>query len=136
MKLMAHLHFKGNCREAFEYYVGVFGGRIEFAATYADTPDAAQFPAAERGRIAHARVDLNGQYLLGCDPPADRYVAPQGYNVMALVDTAQEAERVFTQLAAGGTIVMPFGQTFWAYRFGMCTDRFGIPWMVNCEKAP
>jgi PhnB protein len=136
MRLMAHLHYKGNCREAFAAYAKLFGGRIEFAMTYGETPDAAQSSVAMRDLIVHARVNLGDQYLLGCDPPSDRYLAPQGFNVMAMVDSPGEAERIFQSLAAGGTIGMPFGQTFWAYRFGMCTDRFGIPWMINCEKAP
>ena len=136
MNLLAHLHYKGNCREAFEYYAALFGGQIEFAMTYGQTPAAAQTLAGMHDRIVHARVDLGGQFLLGCDPPAERYLAPQGFNVTVLVDTPLEAERVFTHLAAGGTVTMPFQQTFWAHRFGMCTDRFGVPWMVNCEQAP
>lgn len=73
-------------------------------------------------------------YLLGCDAPSDRYQTPQGFNVMAAVDDPDDAERIFKKLAEGGTISMPCQETFWAHRFGMCTDRFGIPWMVNCEK--
>ena len=81
-------------------------------------------------------MDFGGQFLLGTDPPPERYSAPQGFNVMAHIEDPKEAERVFNRLAERGTVVMPFQQTFWAYRFGMCNDRFGIPWMVNCEKAP
>ncbi len=136
MRLMAHLHFKGNCREAFDTYARLFGGEVVFAMTYGQTPEADKSDPAVRDRIAHARVDLKGQYLLGCDPPADRYTAPHGFNVMVMIDDPKEAERVFKSLADGGTVIMPFQQTFWAYRFGMCNDRFGIPWMINCEKAP
>jgi PhnB protein len=53
---------------------------------------------------------------------------------MAAIDQPDDAERAFKALSDGGTITMPFGETFWAKRFGMCTDRFGIPWMINCEK--
>ncbi|HXW75118.1 MAG TPA: VOC family protein [Steroidobacteraceae bacterium] len=65
-----------------------------------------------------------------------RYRAPQGFNVMLAVETPEEAERVFNALADNGSVTMPFQETFWARRFGMCTDRFGIPWMVNCAKPP
>jgi PhnB protein len=133
---MAHLHFKGNCREAFDAYARLFGGEVVFAMTYGQTPEADRSDPALKDRLAHARVDFKGQFLLGCDPPPDRYVAPQGFNVMAMIDDPQEAGRVFTSLAERGTVIMPFQQTFWAYRFGMCNDRFGIPWMINCEKAP
>ena len=66
--------------------------------------------------------------------PGDPTQKPQGFNVLATVPELPEAERVFTALARDGTVVMPFGPTFWAHGFGMCTDRFGVPWMVNCEK--
>ena len=135
MRLMAHLHFKGNCREAFETYARIFGGKIVFAMTYGETPEAAQFTADTRGRIAHARVDLGDQFLLGTDPPPERYQVPQGFNVMADIPVAGEAERVFNALAERGTIIMPFQQTFWAYRFGMAVDQFGTPWMINCAKT-
>ncbi len=136
MRLMAHLHYNGNCREAFETYAKLFGGEIVFAMTYGQMPGASQADAATPDRIAHARVDFGGQFLLGTDPPPERYAAPQGFNVMAMIDDPKEAERVFNSLAERGTVIMPFQQTFWAYRFGMCNDRFGIPWMINCEKAP
>jgi PhnB protein len=74
--------------------------------------------------------------LLGCDVAGERYQTPQGFNVMAAVDEPAEAERVFNALSRNGTVTMPFQETFWAKRFGMCTDRFGIPWMVNCAKPP
>jgi PhnB protein len=134
MKLLAHLHFKGNCREAFSFYADLFGGQIEFAATFGEMPGA-QVPQDMRDKLAHARLNLKGEYLLGCDAPADRFQAPQGFNIMSHIDIPDEAERVFNRLAELGTIIMPFQQTSWAYRFGMCNDRFGIPWMVNCEKA-
>ena len=79
-------------------------------------------------------LDFGSQFLLGCDTPGDRYQAPQGFNVMAAVEEPADAERIFNTLAAGGTVTMPVQETFWAHRFGMCTDRFGIPWMVNCAK--
>jgi PhnB protein len=54
--------------------------------------------------------------------------------VAVQVETPDEAERLFAALAEGGTVQMPIGETFWAVRFGMLTDRFGVPWMINCEK--
>ena len=134
MQTSPHLHFKGSCSEAFKFYAETFGGRIVFAMTYGESPMAAQTPPESRDRIAHARIDFGGQFLLGCDAPCDRYQPPQGFNVMAAVDKPAEAERIFKALAQGGAITMPVQETFWAHRFGMCTDRFGIPWMINCEK--
>jgi len=134
MNTSPHLHFQGNCREAFKFYAELFGGRIPFALTFGESPAAAQTPPEWRGKIAHARLDLGEQMLLGCDVDPAHYRAPQGFNVVAEVDEPAEAERVFRALADQGTVTMPFQETFWARRFGMCTDRFGIPWMVNCAK--
>jgi PhnB protein len=134
MQASPHLHFKGNCREAFNFYAETFGGRIAFAMTYGESPAAAQTPPEVRDQIIHARLEFGNHAVMGCDAPGERYQKPQGFNVLATVPELPEAERVFTALARDGTVVMPFGPTFWAHGFGMCTDRFGVPWMVNCEK--
>jgi PhnB protein len=134
MQASPHLHFKGNCREAFNFYAETFGGRIAFAMTYGESPAAAQSPPEVRDQIIHARLEFGNHAVMGCDAPGERYQKPQGFNVIATVKELPEAERVFSALARDGTVVMPFGPTFWAHGFGMCTDRFGVPWMVNCEK--
>lgn len=131
---LTHLHFRGDCSEAFKFYAATFGGRIVFSMTYGEAPGAEQAPPETRNQIIHARLDFGDDALLGCDVPPDRYQRPQGFNVMAHADKPAEAERLFGVLAAGGAVVMPIQETFWAYRFGMCTDRFGTPWMVNCAK--
>jgi PhnB protein len=72
---------------------------------------------------------------MGSDAPPDRYEKPSGFSLSLGVKDPLEAERLFNELAQSGTIQMPLQQTFWAVRFGMLVDRFGIPWMVNCEAA-
>jgi PhnB protein len=134
MQTSTHLHFNGNCREAFDFYARTFGGKIVFAMTFGEAPGQEHMPPEVKNQIIHARVDLGGQFLLGCDAPGGRYQAPQGFNVMAAIEQPGDAERVFKALAEGGRVDMPFQPTFWAHGFGMCTDRFGTPWMVNCEK--
>ena len=134
METSPHLHFKGNCEEALRFYAESLGGRIVFKMTFGEAPDAQMAPAGWRDKIAHARLDLGNQVILGCDASPDRYHAPQGFNLMASVETSTDAERIFKALSRDGTVDMPFQETFWAHRFGMCTDRFGIPWMVNCPK--
>jgi PhnB protein len=136
MQASPHLHFKGNCREAFNFYAATLRGRIAFAMTYGESPAASQTPPEVRDQIIHARLEFGDQALMGCDAPRERFQPAQGFNVLLTVQEPAEAERVFVALAREGSISMPFAQTFWAYRFGMCTDRFGIPWMVNCERAP
>jgi PhnB protein len=81
-----------------------------------------------------ASPHLHDQMPLGCDVPDERYQTPQGFNVMAAVEQPAEAERIFNALSQNGSITMPCQETFWAKRLGMCTDRFGIPWKINCAK--
>src|ERR1700757_5255 len=116
MQTSTYLHFKGDCREAFNFYAKTLGGRIVFQMTYGEAPGCENAPAAVREQIIHARIDLDGQYLLGCDAPADRYQPPQGFAVMAAVEKPADAERIFNALADNGTITMPFQETFWAHR--------------------
>jgi PhnB protein len=72
---------------------------------------------------------------MGADAPPDHYKKPQGFSVtLGLTDKA-EAERIFQALAESGTVQTPLQETFWAVRFGMLIDRFGIPWMINCGQA-
>jgi len=136
MHASPHLLFQGRCREAFDFYAHTLGGRIAFAMTFGESPAASQTPPALRDQIIHARLEFGSQAIMGCDAPPERYQKPQGFNVLLTVKEPAEAERVFAALASLGNTTMPLGETFWARRFGMCTDRFGIPWMVNCEKAP
>jgi PhnB protein len=134
MQTSTYLHFRGECAEAFGFYAELFGGKIEFTATFAQAPDQSQVPPEAANKIMHAQLQLGSQKLLGCDALGSHYHPPQGFSVMAAIDEPKEAERVFAALAQGGSVRMPVQETFWAHRFGMCVDRFGIPWMVNCAK--
>ena len=136
MKWNAYLTFGGNCAEAFRYYERVLGGKIVALVTHADMPAEAQgqMPPSYKNLIMHARLVAGDNVLMGSDAPADRFEKPQGFSVSIQVDDPSEAERIFAALADNGRITMPIQQTFWAVRFGMLIDRFGIPWMVNCER--
>ena len=136
MNIGPHLHFNGNCREAFDLYARVLNGKVAFAITFGEAPGSGAVPEALRDQIAHARLEFGARQIFGCDATAERYQKPQGFNVMAVVSTPAEADRIFGALSDNGSVTMPIGKTFWSPRFGMCTDRFGIPWMVNCEPAP
>jgi len=72
---------------------------------------------------------------MGSDAPPGRYEEPKGFSVSVQIKDPAEAERIFQALAENGKVQMPIQQTFWAARFGMLMDQFGIPWMINCEQA-
>lgn len=129
-----HVSFNGNCEEAFKFYEKALNGKITFMMNYGGSPAVDQVPADWKNKVIHASLDVNGGILQGCDAPTGRYQQPQGFSVALDVKDAAEAERAFQSLSEGANICMPMQETFWARRFGMLTDRFGIPWMVNCSK--
>jgi PhnB protein len=133
MQINPYLLFKGDCREAFTFYEKLLGGKIEAIMTHAGTPAEEHVPAEWREKIIHARLTVGDQVLMASDAPPDHYQKPQGFSVSIGIKDPAEAERIFSVLSENGTIQMPLQQTFWARSFGMCVDRFGIPWMVNCE---
>jgi PhnB protein len=71
---------------------------------------------------------------MGSDRPPEDVAPMQGFSVSVTVDDPADADRIFAALADGGTMTMPIAESFWALRFGMLVDRFGTPWMVNCDK--
>lgn len=135
MKIIAYLTFPGTCAEAFRFYETALGGKIVDLMPHAGTPAEAHVPAEWRDKIMHARLKVGDAEIMASDSPPDYQKTPQGISVSLHVGSADEAEKVFAALAEGGTVTMPMEQTFWAQRFGMLTDRFGIPWMVNCDAA-
>lgn len=134
MELVTYLGFNGTCETAFKVYERVLGGEILMMARYADNPCASGAPPVNGERIMHARLRAGRYLLMGGDTMGDSYAKPQGFCAHIMVDTPEEAERIFADLSEGGSVTMPMAETFWALRFGMLTDRFGVPWMVNCEK--
>jgi len=135
MQLSTSLNFNGQCEAAFKFYEQCLGGKIQTLMTWGDSPMADQVPSEWREKIIHASLIVGDTSLLGSDAPPDRYEAPRGMAVTIHIKDPAGAERIFEALAESGTVQMPFQQTFWSAGFGMCVDRFGIPWMVNTEQA-
>jgi PhnB protein len=135
MKLNPYLLFNGKCEEAFKAYEKILGGEIVAMIPHEGTPAEGNVPPEWRKKIIHARLVSNGMVLMGSDAPPERYEPMKGFSVTVNVKESAEAERIFTALADKGTVKMPLGETFFATKFGMCTDKFGTPWMIVCEKA-
>jgi PhnB protein len=135
MELSPYLSFTGNCAEAFKFYEKTLGGKIVMMQTHGESPMKDQVPPDWHDKVIHVRLEVGGMALMGSDAPPSHYAAPQGITVSISVAATAEGERIFNALAAGGKVTMPFQQTFWSPGFGMVTDRFAIPWMVNCSPA-
>ncbi|WP_150806649.1 VOC family protein [Pseudomonas fluorescens] len=135
MKINPYLIFNGDCKDAFTFYAKCLQGTLEVMMTFGESPAREHFPADLHHLIIHTRLLVGDQALMGSDTTPDRPTqGMSGCSVSLNVDSIAEAERVFGALADGGSIEMPLEATFWAARFGMLVDRFGVSWMVNCEK--
>ncbi|HEV8483316.1 MAG TPA: VOC family protein [Blastocatellia bacterium] len=134
MQLNPHLSFNGQCEEAFKFYQQCLGGNIQIMMKHGDSPIGDQVPSEWRDKILHVTLIVGGTALMGADVPPDHYQKPTGFSVTIQLNEPADAERIFRSLSESGTVTMSLQQTFWATRFGMVVDRFGIPWMVNCGQ--
>ena len=132
MQMNPYLSFRGDCEAAFALYAQSLGGQLGAVFRYAGSPMAKDVPADWLDKIMHASLTIGGQVIMGGDVGPDRYEEPKGFSLSLQMSDPADAERIFQALAAGGTVRMPLEKTFWAERFGMVVDRFGIPWLINC----
>ena len=132
MRINPYLSFDGQCEAAFSFYEQCLGGQLEGIFHYAGSPQANHVPAEWGDKVMHGSVRVGDQVLMGADVTPDRYEAPKGFSLSIEMKSTTEAERIFRELSQGGTIVFALDKTFWAERFGMLIDRFGIPWLINC----
>ena len=131
-----YLTFDGSCAEAFERYAEIFGAKITYIQKFSDAPESESMPAEAGDRVMHARLELGDGMLMASDTMKPGDVVCSGISVQVSLATFDEAKRVFDALAEGGEISMPFEGTFWSAGFGALRDRFGIPWLVNCDEPP
>jgi PhnB protein len=134
MQINPYLTFNGNCEAAFTFYAKCLGGKIDAMMPHEGTPAEAHVPSEWRKKIMHARMTVGDKVLMASDAPPGHYEPMKGFHVTLGIDDPAEAEKIFQALAENGTVQMPIQETFWAQRFGMLVDRFGTPWMINCDK--
>jgi PhnB protein len=133
MQVNPYLIFDGNCEAAFKVYHQILGGDLGDMMTFAGSPAEGAVPPELGDKIMHTQLTFGDWGIMGSDCMPGQYEAPQGFSVSLQIADPAEAERVFNALAEGGKIQMPLAETFWAKRFGMAIDKFGIPWMINCS---
>jgi PhnB protein len=131
MKLYPQLNFGGNCQEAFRFYEKHLGGKITMMMTQSQAPNA---PKGASNAIIHARMNIGDTVLIGNDVPPNVFKKMRSAYLNLLVDSTAEAEKVHKLLAEGGEIFMPLEETFFATRFSMLRDRFGVSWAIIHEK--
>ena len=129
MSFAPYLFFVGNCREAMTTYHEIFGGDLQLL-TAADLPDSP--PDAPADAIMHAALTVGDTLLMASDDPsATEDAGKSGFSVSYTAKDEADATRAFDALAKGGAVTLPVSATSWSPAFGMCTDRFGVAWMVG-----
>ncbi|RZK48537.1 MAG: VOC family protein [Pedobacter sp.] len=132
-----YLTFNGNCEAAFNHYKAVFGGDFNYIGKFKDMPDGEGKPTDpdDLEKVLHVGLSISQEtMLMGSDTTKEWHDSFQVGNNMSIsitTDSRQEADRLFKGLSENGKVTMPMNDTFWGDYFGMCTDQFGINWMVS-----
>jgi len=135
MNINPYIHFHGNCADAFRFYQQCLGGEI-YTLTWGETPNHEHVTPEWRDKLTHASLAIDGiVVIMGADAPPTMQKPFGGFVVTINEQDPARAETIFNALVQGGSINMPLQQTFWAVKFGMLVDQFGVPWMVNCQEA-
>ncbi len=132
IELNTYVNYKGNCREAFEFYEKHLGGKITMMSTFKDMPDSSKIPEGQKNKILHARIEIGSGILMGADIPNAEPMR-SAYLTLSVPDE-EETERIYNLLSDGGQIFMKMERTFFANRFAMLRDKFGTNWMLLCEN--
>jgi PhnB protein len=138
LQIEPYLSFTGNCEEALDFYAQCLDGKVSFMQRYGGSPmDDGKLPAGWKEKVMHSVFVADGTGFMASDAmPGQPSTGYAGISMSLNVPKdAARAKRIFDALANGGQVQMPFGKTFWADGFGMLTDKFGVPWMVNCQAG-
>ena len=135
MRLLTYLNYGGNCREAFEFYEQRLDGRIIMMTIHGAAPNAGDVPEGLRNKVLHARLELGGTQIFGTDVAPDQFQPMRSAYLTLMLDSVDDAERIYAILGEEGQIFMPMAQTFFAKRFAMLRDRFGTSWMLLHETT-
>ena len=132
MKVQAYVSFSGRCEEALEFYKKSIGAEVTGLLRWKESPDAGmQPPPGYEEKVMNATFRIGETELMADDGLVQTQAEFKGMTLAIEVADDAEADRVFAALGAGGSVTMPLMKTFWTSAFGMLTDRFGVPWMVN-----
>ena len=131
MRVDIYVNYPGTCQEAFAFYEQHLGAKLMYLTTHGETPES-RVPPDWKGKVLHASLELGGTVVRGADIPN---AEPMRSAYLTLVlDSDEEAERVYALLTDGGQIFMKMEQTFFASRFAMLRDRFGTSWMLLRQR--
>ena len=136
MKVQAYITFGGRCEEALEFYTKSIGAEVSGLMRWKESPEAdMKGPPGWEEKVMNAAFRIGESQLMADDGMGDKPAEFKGMTLAIEVADDAEARRVFTALGEDGNVTMPLMKTFWTSSFGMLTDKFGVPWMVNVADA-
>ena len=131
-----YLYFGGRCEEALDFYRKAVGAEVQMLMRFKESPEPAGLPDCFADKVMHASVRIGATTLMASDGRCEGPANFEGFSLSITVPDEVEAERVFAALGEGGLVTMPLTKTFWAPKFGMLQDRFGLGWMVSVMHKP
>lgn len=134
MVIQTYLHFNGQCEAALKFYQQHLGAEILYMGHYEGSPMEGETAPEMRNKVMHATFQIGKSQLMASDSSSDPQAQMQGFSLSLTPNSADEADKLFKVLSENGKVTMPLQKTFFAERFGMLVDQFGIPWMVHFEK--
>jgi PhnB protein len=134
-----YLNFNGNAEEAFNYYKSVFGGEIVMIQRFNETPEAGETSPADGNKIMHISMSVGKNMMLmatdALESKGHKLTVGNNFHISVSTESEDETRQIFGGLSEGGKVEVPLGKMFWGAYFGMCTDKFGVQWMVSYDAA-
>lgn len=133
MKVQSYLFFDGRCEEAIEFYKKTLGAKVEMLMRFKESPDKSNpgsIPPGGEDKVMHASFSIGETSVMASDGHCLGKPEFKGVALALTVKSDAEADKTFKALSDGGQVQMPLTKTFFASRFGMCADRFGVSWMI------
>ena len=130
MPVQPYLIFEGRCEEAIEFYKKALGATVEMLMRFKEAPDQSMISPGSAEKVMHAAIKVGDSAVLMSDGRNTGKASFQGFSLTLYAKDAAEADKMFNALAAGGEVRMPLDKTFFATRFGMLADKFGVGWMI------
>lgn len=128
-----YLFFDGKCEEALEFYKGAIGAKVDMMMRFKEAPDQSQMQPNTGEKVMHAAFHVGTTQVLASDGHCAGKPSFQGFGLALNAKNDAEAEKLFTAVGKGGQVLQPLTKTFFASKFGMVADKFGIMWMVMAE---
>ena len=132
-----YLFFGGRCDEAIEFYRATLGAEVVMLSRFKESPEPQPgLPECFGDKVMHASIRIGDTMLMASDGRCEGEANFEGFSLSVTVPDEAEATRVFAELSEGGLVTMPLAKTFWADKFGVLQDRFGVGWMVSVMHKP